>query len=53
MNIESITKTPTTILVKVLCPYCNKKHTHGGQGYRAAHCGKGEYLIDISQKVKL
>ena len=36
-------------VVKVVCPYCGKKHTHGVTQLldtnRSAHCGKGEYFI--------
>lgn len=40
-------------ILYVLCPYCNKTHTHGGGdvtkkivlGSRSSHCGKGEYEI--------
>ena len=44
--------------VFVRCPYCSKKHQHGG-GYsqspdslptqRSAHCGRGEYKIVLSK----
>ena len=47
-----------TILWYVHCPFCSKKHQHGG-GYasspdrvptfRSSHCGKGEYKI-VAQK---
>jgi hypothetical protein len=27
--------------VIIRCPYCGKKHTHGGYGHRTSHCGSG------------
>jgi len=38
-------------LIRVMCPFCNKKHLHGGGflvnpihfGTRMAHCGRGIY----------
>jgi hypothetical protein len=38
-----------TNIVKVVCPYCGKKHSHGVvkllDTNRSAHCGRGEYFI--------
>lgn len=38
--------------VRVTCPYCQKPHTHGiggpgGTAWRIAHCGRGEYQLQI------
>ena len=30
---------------KVLCPYCQGFHYHGGIGERASDCGRGSYNI--------
>lgn len=47
------------VLWFVKCPYCSKKHQHGGgytdnpdslPAYRSAHCGKGEYKIVDNKK---
>lgn len=38
--------------VRVTCPFCEKPHTHGigepgGTLQRLAHCGRGEYRMQI------
>lgn len=39
-------------IVRIRCPYCRKKHSHGlgvlerpVLGQRLAHCGKGSYIL--------
>lgn len=54
-EVLTITPTPTTRLVRIRCPHCGKKHTHGWPytqtviGHRVAHCvhggAVGGYLI--------
>ena len=41
----------TVTIVTVICPYCHGKHSHGVSGttWRSAHCGKGEYQIQVYQ----
>lgn len=46
-----------TPLVKVRCPFCGRAHTHGNPrdsragiiGHRVAHCGGGEYVIEVAR----
>lgn len=52
--LSSTVESGSYLLWYVQCPYCPKKHQHGG-GYvsdpdtlpqfRSSHCGKGEYKI--------
>jgi transposase-like protein len=47
-------------IVKINCPYCKKRHTHGGGavkdspvlGQRGAHCGKGSYILKLDDSVR-
>lgn len=50
-----------TITLKVVCPFCNKTHTHGGGidpnniiiGHRRASCFKGGYDIVKTNKPRM
>lgn len=39
-----------TLLTLVACPYCGRRHEHGGgEGHRVAHCGgSGGYIVKIA-----
>jgi hypothetical protein len=50
-------------IIKLICPHCGEKHTHGGGdglmphvGHRVAHCrnstGKG-YFIELAEEAKV
>ena len=53
-SVISVYPTPTCWKVFVHCPYCRRRHSHGGGdgarpffGSRMSHCGKGEYTITV------
>ena len=50
MEVVAFTTAGKNAIVQIQCPYCKSKHIHGGHGYRAAHCGKGEYKIILLSK---
>ena len=47
-------------LVKINCPFCKKKHSHGAGrladppvlGQRGSHCGKGNYILTTVRQKK-
>lgn len=60
MVIVSVNETkPVRILTVDFCPYCKKKHSHGGGysrdppnlGQRSAHCGKGSYILTTVRRL--
>lgn len=37
--------------VRVLCPFCKRRHYHGAAsgGHRIAHCGRGGYVLALTE----
>ena len=55
-----ITESNGIRLVKINCPYCKKRHSHGAGrvedppvlGQRSAHCGNGSYILTTVRQKK-
>lgn len=53
--VRDVVPARTTRSVYVDCPHCGGIHVHGwpyGEtevGFRAAHCGRGDYLVGVAK----